>query len=388
MAGVDLVQLMAGIKEAAGFANTVLDAMTLPVETPQILERVAWISSNNDAEVAKALTDACLAVGKDGTVVIEDGEACNIELIFKEGMELTQGPSSTHFLKGNVERALESCLVAVVPQILSRPEDVISIMEEASQFPDNPLLIIAERIEGTALSTMVMNDDKGVVTCVGMDGNGLGMHRKEVLKDIAALAGCGTIDPNMGFDHTKFESEWFGSFRKMTIGTNKSVIHSYEEAKDSVGERVVTLKAELAASTHDYDRDRLSERIAKLQGGFCVVRAGGVTETAIKERRARIEDTLGAVQSALREGVLPGGGTAYLTAYQDLYERGFEEGAFGVGQKALADSLLSPLMTIAENSQMNGHVIVHMVLTARKNIEESEDAGWIGWDAVQDKIRD
>ena len=384
VAGCHPGELVKGIREAAKFAETLIYELSTPVEDGGVLKNVALIASNGDIEVAENLTEACLAVGKDGSVVIEEGEAREIILDFKEGVELPFGPISPYFMKDKEERTLESPLIVVIPQKLSAAADVISIMEESSQFPDNELVIFAESIEGEALQVMLMNDQKGIVPCVGFGASGLGLHRKGPMSDLAALAGCEIVDPEAGADHRTFKSEDFGSYRKISIQSNKTIITAYAEAQPSIDAQIQKIQNELQIATHDFDRDKLTERAAKLQGGFCVLKVGGTTEIEIKERRARIEDALGSLQAALKEGVVPGGGSSLLAASSYLYERGFEEGEFGLGQKILADALKAPLYQLAKNAGYEGAVIADKVQTSWGG----EIGEWSGWDLIQGEIRD
>ena len=209
-----------------------------------------------------------------------------------------------------------------------------------------------------------------------------------MMEDIAAMAGCEVVSSDRGFDHQEFQPAWFGSFRQAQVKTDSTVFMAYDEATEPVQLRISTLKSQLDSCAHEYDRDKLQERVAKLQGGFCSIRAGGATEPEIRERRARIEDALGAVQAALRDGVLPGGGTGLLTAREDLIARGFEEGDFGFGQKILSEALTYPIRTLSGNAGENGDVIIFQVELARKAEEDIDTKAWIGWDANTGEIRD
>ena len=383
IAGHDPNQIVRGIRKAAEGVTEVLWENADPVHGEDLLRQVAMVSCNGDEEVANALTEACMAVGKDGTVVIEPSERREIAIVFKEGVEYPSGPSSQSFLGTGTERLMDDPLVAVVVGVLSSAQDVVPILEEASQFPNNELILIADSIEGEALATISMNDRQGVVRCVPFGGSGLGLQRRGPMEDIAALAGATIADKTLGNDHRAFSSEWFGSFRHATIGLTKAVFTAHDEAHDGVQARIEKLKGEMASSPHEYDRDKLRERIAKLQGGMCILKVGGDTEAEIKERRARIEDALGAVQSALRYGVLCGGGSSYLWAstYDVLLDE--LDGDQLVGGKILMSALQAPLHKIASNAHKRADGIVETVL----NGMTSDNDKFFGWDARQEIYR-
>lgn len=385
VAGHDPNQIIRGIRKAADGVVDILWTTAVPVSGEELLHQVALVSCNGDDEVATALTEACMAVGKDGTVVIEPSERREISLVFKEGIEYPSGPASPSFLGSNTERTMDAPLVAVIIGVLSSAQDVIPLLEEASQFRPHEMILIADSIEGEALATISMNDRQGVVKCVPFTGAGLGLNRRGVMEDIAALAGATLVDKSLGMDHRQFSSDWFGGFKSTAITLSKAVFTAHDEAHDGVQARIAKLKDEMAASPHEYDRDKLRERIAKLQGGMCIVKVGGTTEPEIKERKARIEDALGAVQSALRHGVVAGAGSAYLWA--STYETPCEglEGDQLVGGKILMRALEAPLHRIASNAYKKADGIVERTLGTM--LGEDAPPTW-GWDARTDSYRD
>lgn len=385
VAGHDPNQIVRGIRKTVEGVTELIEEMATPVKGEELLHQVAMVSCNGDEEVANALTEACMAVGKDGTVVIEPSERREISLVFKEGVEYPSGPSSPSFLGTNTERTMEDPLVAVIIGVLSSAQDVIPVLEEASQFPNNELILIADSIEAEALATISMNDRQGVVRCVPFGGSGLGLQRRGPMEDIAALAGATIADKSLGNDHRQFQAEWFGSFRHAAITMSKAVFTAHDEAHDGVQARIEKLKDEMASSVHEYDRDKLRERIAKLQGGMCILKVGGDTEAEIKERRARIEDALGAVQSALRHGVVPGGGTPYLWASTFVELCDELEGDEAVGGKILLHALEAPLHRLASNAFKKADGVVDKV---RDGLLSVDNPPTFGWDGRQDVYRD
>ena len=385
MAGHDPNQIVRGIRKAAQTATEIIWGGAISVSGEALLKQVALISCNDDEEVAVALTEACMAVGKDGTVVIEPSESRDISILFKEGVEYPSGPASPSFLGTGTERTLKEPLVAVVIGVLATAQDVVSLLEEASQFPNNELILIADSIEGEALATISMNDRQGIVRCVPFGGGALGLQRRGVMEDIAALAGATLVDKSLGSNHQEFQIDWFGSFRSAAVGQTKTVFTAHDEAHEAVQGRIAKLKDDMLVSVHEYDRDKLRERIAKLQGGMCIIKVGGTTETEIRERRARIEDALGAVQSALRHGVVAGGGSAYLWAstYDSMCDD--LEGDYLVGGQILLRALEAPLHKIASNAYQKADFIVAKV---RADMMDTEDGSGWGYDARANSYRD
>lgn len=391
VSGFDPMQVARGIQAAAERAIEVIRSMGVPVEDQEILKRVAMIASNGDEAVSDALAEACMAVGKDGTITIEDGRSVGIELIYKEGMEIDRGVAATAFLGTSAtERVMEGPLVAVIGASLKTVEDVQSVMEVASQWPQNHLLLFCEDISGDALKMMVMNDQQGVMHCVAVPAPGFHNRKKDYLRDLAALAGADYIDPSIGGTHQEWDPTWFGGFRQATIKEKSSVLVAYDEASETIEARIEEIRAELNNSSSEYDRDRCKERLAKLSGGLCIMAVGGFTEAEMKERRARIEDALGAVQAALAEGIVPGAGTSYLIAGDDLLDEVPQDKgvAFAAGWKMTAKALQRPLRVLARNAGFDGPEIVENVRKARHESRFLSSVRWVGWDARTHEIRD
>jgi chaperonin GroEL len=382
VARVDPLRVAAGIQAAGKAAIETILQCSKPVTNQQDLEQVAFIASNGDREIARHMAEACMAVGKDGAVVIEDGRGVESVLTFKEGMEINQGALSPSFLTEG-DRVIEGPLVAVVANVLSSMADVQDLMEVASQWPQNELVVFAPDVVGEALATMSLNNSQEVVKCIAVRApGGAGGRQEDYLKDIAALAGADYVDPVAGYDAKAWDAEWFGSFRQATIGLKTTVLVAYEESASSVEQRLAEIRGQELHCTSDYDRDRLRERKAKLTGGLALLEVGGVTEGAMKERRARVEDALGAVQAALRSGVVPGGGAVYLRASAVLSTPpDAVDGGFRAGWRVCEQALQRPIEVLARNAgKRHGGVVAEKVLAA-------ENPG-VGWDSLRDEIRD
>jgi chaperonin GroEL len=394
LAGMDPKQVIQGMRAAQTSAIKVLYSICMGIKTQGELEQVALIASNHDEEIAQNLAKACMAVGKDGTVSIEDSPSIECTLEFKEGMDLDKGAASPAFFEGNdQERVIEGPLVAVVNAEIKEFEDVREILETASQWPQNELIIFALGYGNQALTTMTINNKKGVLKCCALNTPGIGAQKVETLKDIAALSGADFCDPAAGYNSEFWDADWFGSLRKITIKHSNALLQAYPEARETLQQRIDWLKAEDKHSTSDYDSDRIKERLAKLSGGLAIFKVGGATETALKERRARVEDALGAVQAALREGVVPGGGSAYLAASITATENmpsDPDHPDYLAGYKAVTRALQRPVAALVENAGKSGPVVVETLRETMKNKIEGVDPAtlmWVGYDILTDEFR-
>ena len=376
-AGLDVPQLVAGMRAAGHEVERLLSEMKQPATTQEDLERIALTASNGDKDISAKLAEACLAVGKDGTITVEDAHTPGVELVFHDGMVIDRGVASATLLKGGTERVLERPLVAVIGASLRTMADVQDVMECASQWPGSPLLIFALDILGEALDTVVINDTRGVMQCVAVNSPGFHGRKQEMLKDIAALTGADYVNPEVGDNFHQWDAQWFGTLQKATVEGRKATLVAAEGTGGLVTARIAEIRAR-SESVSDYDTDRDNERIAKLSGGLAVLKVGGWTEAEMKERRARIEDALGAVRAALEGGVLPGAGTAYIRAAVLLGPRSTSDTAYDCGWGAVRKALSQPLTTLADNAGLPGVVLVDEVRAA---------AGWHGWDALANKVR-
>ena len=390
-AGHDPMALTRGMQKAGTALAKAIRAMAHKLVTQEDVERVAMLSSNGDREIAKHLAEACMAVGKDGTVTVEDGVGLETTLEFKEGMELAdQGPCDPRFLKDKTERVLDDPLVAVIHGRLRSVADVQDMMEAASQWPNNPLVVFCLIAEGDALTTMVLNDAKNVVRCVPIGAPGTQGRKEDYLRDIAALSGATFVDTNAGLHHRTWDADWFGGLKQVTTGFRRTVLVGRDGASPHVAERIMELRAQETTCKSDYDRDRIQERLAKLSGGLALLKVGGATEAAMKERRARVEDALSAVRCALRGGVVAGGGVAYLRAAQHAWFVVKDRGDEYLGADAVRKAFHKPLQVLADNAGAEGVVVVDAVrgkLEAGTYPEWSDKALWEGWDALTGTYR-
>jgi chaperonin GroEL len=382
-AGGDPGEIARGIRHAAYTAAEVVGELAVPVEDQDTLRQIALHTTKRDEPIADALAEACMVVGSKGMIVIEDGKGVGIEVVPKHGVEVPSGWDSLEFGNDEGEWRRDVCLVAVVATPLMAFADVAPIMEAASTVAGNlPLLIVGEGVYGEALATMVTNNNKDVLPCCAIKGPGRGPHVKDHLQDIAALTQATLVDPDAGLSHQRFQSEWLGSIQQAHVGPSKTTLIAFDDALPSIQDRIRSLERRRDATIHSHDRDRLSERIAKLADGFCVLRVGGVTEAAAKERRGRIEDALHAVRAALDEGVVPGAGMAYLSAAQVIEDIGILPGDMGRGQSILASALREPVRALATNAGHEASVVLARLRLA------SDGSYWHGWDALEGRVRD
>lgn len=372
------VVLVDQIREAEQVAEEILRSLSDPT-SEVLLRRVAEMASHEDKAIAEKVIEAVLAVGEDGSVVISTYEGTGIVLEQKEGLQLSQGWASHSMCPaGASEREMDGPLVAVFRQPLRRAADVASAMETATQWPGRGLVVFAPSVAGEALTTLVLNDKKGVLSCAAVEYTGSPADRDDWVTDIATVTNATVADRVAGFDPEKFEGPWLGYARRVTISREKTLIVSYmdEEILTKIDERAASLKSRSEASTYPYERDRLSERASALDGGLATLRVGGFTKQEAQDRRSRVEDALRAVQTALRGGVVAGAGRAYFGASCLLPET--------EGGKILSRTLRSIVGTLADRAGEEPAVI----LAESLQCADEDPPGWFGFDPLKRIWRD
>lgn len=308
------------------------------------LRRVAFMASHGEDLIADSVVDAVTRVGETGTVLVQAGDGVGIELDHREGLVLSVGWAS-HGMGADGPREMEGPMVAVVNQPLSTFEDVQSLMEESSQWPGRGLVLFCPKLEGDALTTLLLNDRKGVLPCIAVTYH----HPSpdvvfDWLEDVATVTNARTVGVGRGDDLRAFQTDWLGSARKITVGKSKTEILSYPDADDRIGERVTELLRRAEGTHSDYDRDRYRERAGAIDGGLCVLKVGGYTTVEAQDRRSRTEDTLHAVRVALTTAVVPGAGRAFhwVSARPELHTT--------LGGRVLARALEEPLRVLCARS--------------------------------------
>jgi chaperonin GroEL len=373
--------LVRGIRDASQQTLQVLQEMSLPVATEDLVH-VALIASNGDVEIANLLAKAVMAVGSKGSISVEDGYGVETELLLRDGMSLDVLPQKQ--VKA-VEHLVQPFVILFDCNLFTF-EDIQDTLEVASQWP-HPVAIFAHAVESTALATWNANRT-GNSNWAGalFKVPGWGEHRKAFLDDLAALSGATVIDPQAGMSLQKIDPAWFGSVQTLNVVKKSTVLLGYEDTalEDRVQKRIKTLEHELEHSDSAYIKDRLRERIAKLSGGLAILRVGGITEVALKERRARIEDALCSVRVALESGIVPGAGAAYSFAAQWLEAQEGPSGDVGLGYRAFVHALRAPFRILLRNASQDAGSATRQVL---KKQEESDFDPWVGWDLEQKVAR-
>jgi chaperonin GroEL len=363
-AGANHAELIKGVRAATQALVDELKKMAKPVPATdyKAIAQVASISGNNDTEIGKILADAMKKVGENGVITVEEGKGLETEVKIVEGMQFDRGYLSPHFVTNpdSMTVDLRDCLVLVHEDKLSNVRALLPLLEKLKE-SNKPLLIIAEDIEGEALATLVVNKLRGVLKVCAVKAPGYGDRRKAMLQDIAILTGGEAIFKDLGLDLEKVQLRQLGVAKKVLVdGDNTTIVEGKGKAAD-IKARAEQIRREIDATTSDYDKEKLQERLAKLTGGIAEIRVGAHTETEMKERKALVEDAMHATRAAIAEGVLPGGGTALLKAARALDKLKMDGDAqFGIDlMKTVAEM---PVRTIAENAGIDGAVVARRVL--------------------------
>ena len=382
--GHNPILLSRGILSAAQQAEKLITDFSVPAQDHATLRKVAEIATNGDTDVAENMATAVMAVGKYGSILIEDGNSVQTTLEYREGLRIDRGPGLS-FLKGKTERVLENPIVAVIAAPLTTVEDVLDLCEEATTLGGRPLLLFAESLSGEALKTLLLNDTSKDhnFQFVAIPAPGNFDRKLEYLEDIASLADATVIDPRRGGQWKKWSATNFGILKSATLRESESDLLALDEASSGIRDRAQAIRNQLSITSSQYDRDRLQERLAALEGGLCLMKIGAYTENELKEKRARVEDELSAVQGALEEGLVPGGGVIYLSLFETLYNEETDD-TCRLGFEILRKALKEPLRLLAERAGRNGDHIVESLLSHR----EEELNLWFGWNAKTESFED
>ena len=363
-AGADPMQLKIGIDKAVVAAVDAITAQSRAVDTHEEILQVASIAANdpaNDSNIGATVAEALERVGNDGAITIEEGKTSETTVDIVEGMQFDRGFLSPNFVTDAQTQVVEfeNPFVLINTEKISTVTDLVPIMEKTMQL-GRPLLIIAEDVEGEALSTLVVNKLRGNLQIAAVKAPGFGDRRKEMLEDIAILTGGQVISEETGIRLENIVVGMLGTARRVVVDKDNTTIVGGSGAKEAVDGRVAQIRTQIEETTSEYDREKLEERLAKLAGGVAVVNVGAATEVEMKEKKARFEDALAATRAAVEEGIVPGGGTALLRAAASL--SGLElAGDQETGLNIVRRSLLSPVRAIAENAGMEGSVVVAKV---------------------------
>ncbi len=361
-AGHNPMDLKRGIDTAVEAVIAKLKDMSKQIKTNEEISQVGTISGNNDSEIGKLLAEAMDKVGTEGVITIEESKTAETTLDVVEGMQFDRGYLSPYFVTNpeKMEVAFDNPNILITDKKISNMKELLPILEKAVQ-TGRPLLMIAEDVEGEALTTLVVNKLRSTLNVAAVKAPGFGDRRKEMLKDLAALTGGTVISEELGMSLETAELAHLGSAKRITIDKENTTVVDGAGDKAAVDARVAQIKTQIAETSSDYDKEKLQERLAKLAGGVAVVNVGAPTETEMKEKKDRVEDALNATRAAVEEGIVVGGGSALLHACTALdgLKANSEEQEFGI--KIVRRALEEPLRQIAANAGMEGSVVVNEV---------------------------
>ena len=379
-AGANPIVLRKGMKKATEKAVEAIKGMSKAVNGQADIARVAAISSADD-EVGQMVADAMEKVSKDGVITIEESKTMKTELDLVEGMQFDRGYISAYMCTDmdKMEAVMDDPFILITDKKISNIQEILPLLEQVVQ-SGAKLLIIAEDIEGEALTTLIVNKLRGTFTVVGVKAPGYGDRRKEMLKDIAILTGGTVISEELGLDLKDTTMDQLGRAKSVKVQKENTIIVDGLGEKNEISDRIAQIKAQIEETTSDFDREKLQERLAKLSGGVAVIRVGAATETEMKEAKLRMEDALSAAKAAVEEGIIAGGGSAYIHAAAEVEKVVSElDGDEKTGGRIILKALESPLFHIAANAGLEGSVIINKV---------KESPVGVGFDAYKEEYVD
>ena len=380
-AGANPVILRSGVERAVEAAVEAIKAQSTEIYGKEEIARVGAISARSD-EVGNVIADAIDKVGKDGVVNVEESQTFGMDLEFTEGMQFDKGYLSPYFVtdQERMEAVLDDPYILIANQKIGNVQDVLPILNQVMQ-SNRPLLIVAEDVEGEALATLIVNKLRGTFNAAAVKAPGFGDRRKRMLEDIAILTGGEVITEELGLKLENTQLNQLGRARKVVITKDDTTIIDGAGDAERITGRINQIRSEIESTDSDFDREKLQERLAKLAGGVAVIKVGAATETELKEKKHRVEDALSATRAALEEGIVPGGGVAFLHAQSpvaDLVES-LEDGDERTGARIIHRALEEPIRQIATNAGADGSIVVDKVRT---------QGGTIGFNALSGEFED
>ena len=375
-AGANPILIRNGIKKAVDVAVEEIKNISKPVAGKEDIARVAAISAA-DEEIGTLISEAMEKVGNEGVITVEESKSMGTELDVVEGMQFDRGYVSPYMATDTekMEALLDNPLILITDKKISNIQEILPILEQIVQ-NGRKLLIIAEDVEGEAMATLVVNKLRGTFNCVAVKAPGFGDRRKEMLQDIAILTGGEVISEELGRDLKEVTLDMLGQAESVKVTKENTTIVNVKGEKSLIQERIGQIKVQIEETSSEFDKEKLQERLAKLSGGVAVIKVGAATETELKERKLRIEDALAATKAAVEEGIVPGGGTAYVNVINKVAELTSEVADTQVGINIIVKALEEPMRQIAINAGLEGSVIIEKV--------KYSEAG-IGYDALNDK---
>jgi chaperonin GroEL len=363
--GANSTQIQRGIQNAVEAIVAELKKMSRPVKDSDEVAKVGASSANQDAQIGKLIAEAMDKVGKDGVITVEEGKGLETSIDLVEGMQFDKGYLSPHFINNPATResVLEDAYVLIYEKKISNARDFIPLLSKVAE-AGKPLLIIAEDVEAEALATLVVNSLRGTFRACAVKAPGFGDRRKAMLQDIAVVTGGTAVMEELGIKLENIELSQLGRAKKIRVDKDNTTIIEGAGDEKQIRGRISSIKSEIEATTSDYDREKLQERLAKLAGGVAQINVGAATEVAMKEKKARVEDALHACRAAVEEGILPGGGTAVIRAASKALDKVREQAANEdqkIGVEIVRRAVEAPLKQIAENAGVDGGVVAQKV---------------------------
>jgi chaperonin GroEL len=376
-AGSNPTAVRRGIDKAVAAAVDKLHAMAKPVSSKSEIAQVGTISANSDPEIGDLLADAMEKVGKDGVITVEEGKKADTTLELVEGMQFDKGYISPYFINRMAEMdcLLEDALILIHEKKVGNLRDLIPILEKVAQ-TGKPLLIIAEDVEGEALTALVVNKLRGVLNICAVKAPGFGDRRKAMLGDIATLTGGTLISEDLGLKLENLGLEHLGRAKQITVDKDSTTIVRGAGKPEAVQQRIQQIRTQLDNTESEYDREKLQERLAKLTGGVAIISVGAGTEAEMKQKKARVEDALHATRAAVEEGILPGGGVALVRCIEAVEAaQSKAKGDEKIGVEIVLNALTAPMKQIADNCGIDGSVVVDEVKDKPTNTGYDANAG-------------
>ncbi len=380
VAGANPMAIKRGLEKAAEAVVGALKKIAIPIEGKDQMAQIAAISANNDQEIGGLIAEVMEKVGKDGVITVEEGKGIRFETEYVEGMNFDRGYVSAYFITNaeRMETVIEDPYILLTDKKISAVSDILPVLEKLLQVSKN-LLLVAEDVDGEALATLVVNKLRGTINCVAVKAPGFGDRRKAMLEDMAILTGAQVISEERGRKLDSATIDDLGRARKIVVNKDDTTIVEGKGNEAEIKGRIKQIKAQIDETTSDYDREKLQERLAKLAGGVGVIKVGAATEVELKEKKHRVEDALSATRAAVEEGIVPGGGVAFLKAAKAL-DKVKLEGDEALGVSIMRRALEEPTRRIAINAGLEGSVVVEKV--------KSNKSASYGYDALNDEYGD
>ncbi|AFJ58933.1 MAG: chaperonin GroL [Pseudomonadales bacterium RIFCSPLOWO2_12_60_38] len=378
-AGMNPMDLKRGIDKATIAIVKELKNLSKPCADTKAIAQVGTISANSDSSIGDIIAEAMEKVGKEGVITVEEGSGLENELSVVEGMQFDRGYLSPYFVNkpDTMVAELDSPLILLVDKKISNIREMLPVLEAVAK-AGRPLLIVAEDVEGEALATLVVNNMRGIVKVAAVKAPGFGDRRKAMLQDIAVLTGGTVISEEIGLSLESATLENLGSAKRVTLSKENTIIVDGAGVEGDIESRIAQIRAQVAETSSDYDREKLQERLAKLSGGVAVIKVGAGSEVEMKEKKARVEDALHATRAAVEEGVVPGGGVALIRALEALTELTGDNADQNVGIAVLRRAVEAPLRQIAANSGDEPSVVVNEVKNGKGNYGYNAATGVYG----------